>query len=158
MRGATIWPFFSSPLWRGGVWRRIHFLVRLILLGNCACTEDCSETPGSCCLEGVAVSLLSCFTTGSDTGCLDAVPLLTKPKENVRCNFMSGCEGSTICVRPTESAQLLRISVQVTGQEDDEIILWRGPKKEVLQQGESSAIESNHCNLLIAILQFNLEH
>ncbi|KAK0196677.1 hypothetical protein F5146DRAFT_918911 [Armillaria mellea] len=104
------------------------------LEGWCVEKDTFLETPGSCCLEGVAVSLLSCFTTGSDTGCLDAVLLLTKPKENVRCNFMSGCEGSTICVRPTESAQLLRISVQVTGQEDDEIILWRGPKKEVLQQ------------------------
>ncbi|KAK0228990.1 hypothetical protein IW262DRAFT_1265153 [Armillaria fumosa] len=102
--------------------------------GWCVEKDVFFEAPGSCCLEGVAVSLLSCFTTDSDTGCLDAVPLLTKPKENVRCDFLYGCEGNTICVRPAESAQLLRISVQVTGQEDDEIILWRGPKKEVFQQ------------------------
>ncbi|KAG7448191.1 uncharacterized protein BT62DRAFT_890455 [Guyanagaster necrorhizus] len=96
--------------------------------------ETSRQSPASCCLEGVAVSLLSCFTTGSDTGCLDAVPLLTKPKESIRCDSISGCEGNSICVRPDESAQLLRISVQVTGEDDDEIILWRGPKKEVLQQ------------------------
>lgn len=55
---------------------------------------------------------------------------------------MSGCEGNAICVRPAESARLLRISVQVNGQEDDEIILWRGPKEEVLQQGESNKAEA----------------
>ncbi|KAK0211143.1 hypothetical protein DFS33DRAFT_353756 [Desarmillaria ectypa] len=102
--------------------------------GWCVEKDTFFQSPGSCCLEGVAVSLLSCFTTGSDTGCLDAVPLLTKPKENIRCNSVPSCEGNTICVRPAESAQLLRISVQVTDQEGDEIILWRGPKKEVLQQ------------------------
>ncbi|KAK0496973.1 hypothetical protein EDD18DRAFT_1073531 [Armillaria luteobubalina] len=107
--------------------------------GNYLAATHLSPSEGWCVekdvfFEGVAVSLLSCFTTHSDTGCLDAVPLLTKPKENVRCDSMSGCEGNTICVRPAESAQLLRISVQITGQDDDEIILWRGPKSEVLQQ------------------------
>ncbi|KAK0463696.1 uncharacterized protein EV420DRAFT_1638620 [Desarmillaria tabescens] len=116
--------------------------------GWCVDKDTFFESPRSCCLERVAVSLLSCFTTDSDTSCLDAVPLLTKPKESVRCGSISSCEGNMICVRPTESAQLLRISVRLPGQEDDEIILWRGPKKEVLQQGESNeaeALQHIHC-------------
>ncbi|KAK0482486.1 hypothetical protein IW261DRAFT_1396585 [Armillaria novae-zelandiae] len=129
------------------------------LEGWCVGKDVFFDAPGSCCLEGVAVSLLSCFTTGSDTGCLDAVPLLTKPKENVRCDSMSDCGANTICVRPAELAQLLRISVQVTSQEDDEIILWRGPKMEVLQQVQLGTLRSRLSlfPLLLPSILFMLE-
>jgi hypothetical protein len=56
--------------------------------------------------------------------------------ENTRCYTDDECAGeSTICVRPVKSAALLRITVVKDG--EPEVILWNGPKREVVEEGES---------------------
>lgn len=61
------------------------------------------------------------------------MPILTKPAESLRCHADSECRDA-ICARPDAVAQLLRLTVRTsTG---DEVILWRGSKEEVWEEGE----------------------
>ena len=78
-----------------------------------------------------------------DGRCIDPVPLLSNQGRAQRCLGTDNC-GGEMCVRPHDSAELLRIVVEpVKGFErskadsglEAETILWSGSRGEVWEQG-----------------------
>ncbi|KAJ7853498.1 hypothetical protein B0H14DRAFT_782643 [Mycena olivaceomarginata] len=103
-------------------------------LGWCVDRAAYLASPRSCCDSNV-VSLLSCFVavSSAEKGCLDAIPALTDEQEQ-RCASDAGCSDASLCVRPDESAQILRLTIHTEGK--DRVILWSGPLVEVHEQVE----------------------
>ncbi|KAF9000773.1 hypothetical protein BDZ89DRAFT_694474 [Hymenopellis radicata] len=109
------------------------------MMGWCVPGPAFLDSPETCCVEDVSVSLLSCFTNGNEQGCVDAVPLLTKPKENIRCQADFECSGDSLCVRPDTVAHLFRLTVRFPDWKEndaEDVILWHGPRAEVWQEVE----------------------
>ncbi|KAF9050961.1 hypothetical protein BDZ89DRAFT_1056867 [Hymenopellis radicata] len=107
------------------------------MMGWCVPGPAFLDSPETCCVEDVSVSLLSCFTNGNEQGCVDAVPLLTKPKENIRCQADFECSGNSLCVRPDTVAHLFRLTVRFPDwkeNDEEDVVLWHGPRKEVWQE------------------------
>ncbi|KAF8201041.1 hypothetical protein K438DRAFT_1821267 [Mycena galopus ATCC 62051] len=102
--------------------------------GWCVDRAAYMASPHSCC-DPHASSLLSCFVavSSAEKGCLDAIPILTDTRER-RCAFDADCSDASQCVRPDESAQILRLTIHSEGQ--DRVILWSGPPMEVYEQVE----------------------
>ncbi|KAF7368996.1 Histone acetyltransferase [Mycena venus] len=92
--------------------------------------------PQSCC-EPHASSPFSCFAAVSsvEKGCLDAFPILTDMPEQ-RCASDTDCPDASKCVRPDESAQILRLTIHTEGH--DRVILWSGPLIEIHEQVNNS--------------------
>jgi hypothetical protein len=74
--------------------------------------------------------------------CVDPVQVMIIrtgiPKAN-RCSSVMECPEHS-CIRPEDSEQLLRIifqlpSWQFSDNTREEVILWKGPRKELLEQG-----------------------
>ncbi|KAJ6551501.1 hypothetical protein B0H19DRAFT_1157941 [Mycena capillaripes] len=109
-------------------------------LGWCVDRDVYRANPQTCCEPHGPFSDLSCFvavSSAEEKGCLDAIPLLTGDQEQKqRCSSDSDCSGTLQCVRPHESAHILRLTIHADGQ--DRIILWSGPLTEVHEQVEVS--------------------
>ncbi|KAJ7083720.1 hypothetical protein B0H15DRAFT_850488 [Mycena belliarum] len=89
----------------------------------------------SCCEPHATFSPLTCFvavSSSAEKGCVDAIPILTG-KDEQRCRLDLDCAADALqCVRPDESANILRLGVYANGQ--DEVVLWSGPLAEVYEQ------------------------
>ncbi|KAJ6467002.1 hypothetical protein C8R45DRAFT_910136 [Mycena sanguinolenta] len=103
-------------------------------LGWCVDRAAYLSSPHSCCEPHVPAPL-SCFVavSSADKGCLDAVTVLADMREQ-RCGSDADCSGASQCVRPDESAQILRLTIHTEGQ--DRVIIWSGPLAEVYEQVE----------------------
>lgn len=80
----------------------------------------------------------SCFVSKADEAVqyeLDPVHLFT---DNLaRCNSSAECSSLSSCVSPRRDQQLVRISVlrNHAGTSIEDIVIWKGPKDEIWQQG-----------------------
>ncbi|KAJ7472234.1 hypothetical protein B0H11DRAFT_1347004 [Mycena galericulata] len=99
-------------------------------------------SPRTCCAAHDGSEGGSCFVTVSPSdgkGCLDAVATLTA-QDAQRCATDADCPGATsACVRPDVSAQILRLTVRVAERAQEQVVLWSGPREEVLEQVELGA-------------------
>ncbi|KAF7377731.1 Histone acetyltransferase [Mycena sanguinolenta] len=104
-------------------------------LGWCVDRAAYLSSPQSCCEPHVS-SPLSCFSavSSAEKGCLDAVNVLVDVQEQ-RCGSDADCSDASQCVRPDESAPILRLTIRSEGQ--DRVILWSGPLAEVYEQVET---------------------
>ncbi|KAJ7768389.1 hypothetical protein B0H16DRAFT_1673554 [Mycena metata] len=104
-------------------------------LGWCVDRAAYRENSPSCCEPHALFSPLSCFVavSSAETGCIDAIPILTR-KGAQRCESDFECADASRCVRPDESAHILRLTVHTDGR--DQVILWSGPLAEVHEQVE----------------------
>ncbi|KAF8664227.1 hypothetical protein AX16_000789 [Volvariella volvacea WC 439] len=102
--------------------------------GWCIGTEF-SDAPTSCCNSNNRKSdeHLACFVSAAWKGCLDPVPILTAPANNTRCSATTACSGEQTCVHPHSREHLLRITASQS-REDPYVILWRGPREEVMEE------------------------
>lgn len=99
----------------------------------------------SCCIPSknpLSASLGSCFTpypSSSNTQfghCLDPVPLFENSTQ-LRCTSDASCGRGYMCISPALSAELLRIiTVDLGDGGVEKVVVWRGPRKEVWEQGE----------------------
>ncbi|KAJ7103756.1 hypothetical protein C8R44DRAFT_640486 [Mycena epipterygia] len=103
--------------------------------GWCVDRAGYLASPQSCCAPDAPFSDLSCFVSVSaaENGCLNPIPILTGGDEQ-RCSADPDCSDASRCVRPDESAHILRLTVHTDGQ--DQVILWSGPLSEVQEQVE----------------------
>jgi hypothetical protein len=95
--------------------------------------------------------LLYCFSSlpapthdQSYDKCLDPIPLLTNPYPGMeghnsptraRCSSSNPCGGGEECVRLREDERILRITFRDDRGGREEVVLWSGPRVEVLEQG-----------------------
>ncbi|KIM43629.1 hypothetical protein M413DRAFT_18068 [Hebeloma cylindrosporum] len=92
------------------------------------------EKSDSCCSPATLTSSpLACFVSmdGTEHGCIDPVPVLTKPRGRGRCTSQEDCSPDSSCVAPDKTAQLLRLTVQPSVSEDETVVLWNGPPREI---------------------------
>ncbi|KAF8066825.1 hypothetical protein FPV67DRAFT_1496653 [Lyophyllum atratum] len=105
-----------------------------IPLGWCA---GSLEGDASCCSTNKTLGL-SCFVSMDsplDKGCLDSIPILTSSNSTERCTSTADCTGTSICVRPDRSEQLLRLTVHPASEDSDaKVILWSGPSREIWEE------------------------
>ncbi|KAJ7254704.1 hypothetical protein B0H12DRAFT_1114912 [Mycena haematopus] len=103
-------------------------------LGWCVDRVAYLASPHSCCEPHIS-SPLSCFVavSSAEKGCLDAITILADMREQ-RCKSDADCYDASQCIRPTQSAQILRLTIHTEGQ--DRVILWSGPLTEVYEQVE----------------------
>jgi hypothetical protein len=87
------------------------------------------------------MSFSSCFTSEATTDrCLDPLEVfLPQAGEIIRCDSNCGPGDGEICIRARDDTNLLRITYRKadTENDDEEILVWRGPGREVLQAGKS---------------------
>ncbi|KAJ7489474.1 hypothetical protein FB451DRAFT_1225027 [Mycena latifolia] len=103
-------------------------------LGWCVDRAGYLESPQSCCDSDAPFSELTCFValSSAEKGCIDAIPILTGGEAR-RCRADLDCsDDASRCVRPDESALILRLTVHADGQ--DQVVLWSGPPMEVYEQ------------------------
>ncbi|KAG5635122.1 hypothetical protein H0H81_012382 [Sphagnurus paluster] len=118
------------------------------------CAPPPPDTNAPCC-SGTKTFGFACFTTLDSKSphpktCLDPIPLLTAPAAQ-RCASAAECVGPgvSVCVRPDEAEQLLRLTVRRgpvsgsgsgahdgngDGDGGTEVILWSGPTEEVWEE------------------------
>ncbi len=87
-------------------------------------------------LHLLRLSHVSSRSTAGLAGCADPVPVLTAPAPGprARCTTDAACGDNARCVLPREDAELLRISV-LSDEGPERVILWRGPREEVWEEG-----------------------
>ncbi|KIJ60749.1 hypothetical protein HYDPIDRAFT_98042 [Hydnomerulius pinastri MD-312] len=89
----------------------------------------------------ISIGLQSCFVSKEDPSVqysLDPVPIFTGSTS--RCGSQTECAPVASCVVPRSDQQLLRIALvlDLTDGEGEEVIVWKGPKREIWQQVEVS--------------------
>ena len=103
--------------------------------------------------------LLYCFSSlsargSSDERCLDPILVLTNlypgvdlriqgdTRGQARCSLATPCRADDECVRLREDEQILRITFRddQRGSGREEVLLWSGPRVEVLEQGVCTAL------------------
>ncbi|KAF8908075.1 hypothetical protein CPB84DRAFT_1674344 [Gymnopilus junonius] len=112
-------------------------LPKFSSLGWCVSRSVLVKSDSCCTLLNTKASPLACFESfdHSERGCLDPVPVLTRPSSNGRCAASKDCSEESTCVIPHEEAQLLRLSVRPRLDLTEETtILWSGPRKEVWEE------------------------
>ena len=76
--------------------------------------------------------------------CLDPVKVMKFHNNNLpnndRCLSALDCSENSSCVQPLDSEQLLRLVFRPTffqsdSQANEEIIIWKGPRDELLEEG-----------------------
>ncbi|THU98578.1 hypothetical protein K435DRAFT_856446 [Dendrothele bispora CBS 962.96] len=109
------------------------------------CIDSGVPKDTTCCTgtSAPSTSILSCFSTldVSTKMCLDPIPILSDVREATRCSTNNDCtrdKGETgVCVRPDDVLAFLRIRTRSSWQvseQDDEIVLWNGPRREIWEQ------------------------
>lgn len=88
---------------------------------------------------------------------MDPLPILTRPRTARRCDSNGDCisgQAEGVCVHPSLSSQLLRISVHEELEEPvkETILLWTGPRIEVWQQGQRCFAEVQLGGLTLYII------
>ncbi|KAJ3573613.1 hypothetical protein NP233_g2329 [Leucocoprinus birnbaumii] len=101
--------------------------------------EDRLESSSKeCCLpDEPTLTSLSCFVANTkpiQLGCLNPVPILTSTDPKVRCYSETGCHDGSVCVRPAEKENLLRLTVLHNDQDREEVVLWTGPRNEIYDE------------------------
>lgn len=102
--------------------------------------DCCDAVKSSETLKTEEQANLSCFVEANTTHnliCANPIPILTAPGPVLRCTTSSDCiSASSKCIMPDVSSQLLRIRVVYPEETHEDIILWKGPREEVWEQGE----------------------
>lgn len=97
----------------------------------------------------------SCFVSKADETIqyeLDPVHIFT---DNLaRCNSSTECSSSSSCVVPRRDQQLVRISVlrNDAGTSIEDIVVWKGPKEEIWEQGTRMPLGRYECVETISFL------
>ncbi|KAH7890390.1 hypothetical protein F5I97DRAFT_1799357 [Phlebopus sp. FC_14] len=89
--------------------------------------------PFASCIPNGLHSCFVSFDGSSAQYSLDPVPILAK--NTTRCSSNVECTSSTVCLMPRSDEQLLRITVELDFREE-EVVLWKGPKREIWEQVE----------------------
>jgi len=124
-----------------------------------ACCDQHHITTNAHAESGGSIPLLYCFSSlptpahgQSHDRCLDPIPLLTNPYPNTntieggnlptsplgtrgRCSSSNPCGGGEVCARLREDEWILRITFWDDQGGRDAVVLWGGPRAEVLEQG-----------------------
>jgi len=105
------------------------------------CVELMDEED-SCCSHN-RNTYLSCFAnldTPTVKGCLNPIPILTSTSNATRCSTSGDCPSTFVCVRPAETEQLLRLTVDHGLDSKQQIVLWKGPFEEVWEEVKVSPL------------------
>ncbi|KAK7434046.1 hypothetical protein VKT23_020372 [Stygiomarasmius scandens] len=109
-------------------------------LGWCIAPDTLQDS--SCCTEPTtsSTSIFSCFESldSSTRACLDPILVLTDTRKESRCAKNSDCVKETdVCVGPQDPGAFLRLRIRAswkTSEQEDEIVLWNGPSREIWEQ------------------------
>ncbi|KAF9561721.1 hypothetical protein CPC08DRAFT_707231 [Agrocybe pediades] len=108
-------------------------------MGWCLHRSDLEKAVNCCSPSGdKKASPLSCFVSHEPSiqGCMDPVPVLTKPYGYGRCKNSEECARESVCTFLERSSQLMRITVRNPDMADKEetVVLWSGPRLEVWEE------------------------
>lgn len=92
-------------------------------------TSPCSNHPGTTLFT---LFISPSFPGTKDSHCLDPLPVF---KSSARCSSTAACPATEACIAPAPSERLMRIAVREV--DHSHLIVWRGPKREVFDQGTS---------------------
>jgi hypothetical protein len=107
----------------------------------------------ACCSPGLnSASVESCFVPVLDNSsaghCVDPVPLLTN-STIARCTHSDHCENASrnavqTCIRPRKAENLLRLTYRTQDWDTARVLLWSGPREELLEEGKAQAIGTKY--------------
>ncbi|KZT64798.1 hypothetical protein DAEQUDRAFT_769369 [Daedalea quercina L-15889] len=119
-------------------------------LGWCVDRRWFVDQPAVCCMPGANASLTqtSCFVAYPPLAldrCVDPVPYLGDSVEApayARCTSTVECGAEQVCMGPRDDQMLLRLTVHLptwaapARQLTDRIVVWNGPRREILEEVE----------------------